>query len=90
MQVDHTSKKLKPSKKVVPENSVSRTYALEAPRAREESTDKTETSVALDLRKSDEDGILQRATVNNNMTARAGLKNQKGKSQRVLVFVYGV
>jgi hypothetical protein len=45
-------------KKVDPENSVLRTYELEALPTRAESKDKTETSVVLDLRKSDEDGIL--------------------------------
>jgi hypothetical protein len=65
------------------ESSIKDVYVLEAPRTREESTDKTETSVALDLRKTDEEGILQRATGNNNMTARAGLKRQKGKNQGI-------
>jgi len=45
-------------KKVDPENSVLSTYALEALPTRVESKDKTETNVVLDLRKSDEDGIL--------------------------------
>jgi hypothetical protein len=81
---------LKPSKKVVPENSVSRTYALEAPRTREESIVKTETSVVLDLRKSDEDGILKRATVNNNMPVRAGLKSQKGKNQGIGISIRNI
>ena len=82
---------MKPSKKVVPENSVSRTYALEAPRTREESTDKTETSVALDLRKSDEDGIFARSDCKQQYDGESWAEEPERKESKALVvLVYGV